>query len=363
MNLLRFLEEIPDPRQDTKVQHDLSAILFTTICSVLCGAQSWHDVALFARCKKGWLSKYVNLGEKLPSLWTFRRIFTLIKPDCLEYLLQSHAASIMGKDLPDHIAIDGKFAKSSKSDSVRCLKSLTAWCKEKGIVLAQKRIEDSSNETATIPFLIDILDLKGATVTVDAAGCYKNIAQGIRDQKGHYVLALKRNQRKLYEAVEKHIQETGYKHELKLYDKFDDSHGRLVRRRCFAYDIASIDGIEEWKDLKTAIAIETISSSKKKKVSANWRYYVSSHESSNEKIPSYIRDHWSIENSLHWILDVHLQEDNDTKVERKSARAFSVLKRMALNIVRSKRGQEKGSLKGKLKQAGWNEEYLLKLLL
>ena len=327
MSVLSFFKEVPDPRQDAKVHYDLSAILFVTLCTTLSGAQSWQDIALFAKCKKDWLSDFVDLGGKVPSLWTFRRIFTLVKPEFLEYILQAHADHVMGKDKPRQISIDGKALCGSKRHNIKCLKSLTAWCNEKSLVLAEKNVDSCSNETVTIPFLLDVLDIKGTTVSIDAAGCYKSVAKKIRDQKGDYVLALKKNQPKLYKAITDHIEEVGEEPELRLYDKFDHSHGRSVRRRCFAYDITSLN-LEGWDDIKTAIAVETISSpSRKGDVTANWRYYISSHPSSEKDLPDYIRNHWGIENRLHWVLDVHLQEDNDRKSERRSAKTNGAKRR------------------------------------
>ena len=361
LQILNLLKETPDPRQNGKIQYSVGTLLFTTLCAILCGAQTWQDISLFAKCKKEWLSKYVEIEDTVPSLWTFRRFFTLIEPGYLAYILQAHADYIMGKEPSKQISIDGKALCNSKRHNIKCLKSLTAWCNDNNLVLSETDVENKSNEKVAIPFLLDVLNLKKTTVSIDAAGCYKDIAARIREKKGHYVLALKKNQPTLYQAIETHVETIGHEEGLKLHDAFDDSHGRTVRRRYFSYDISSLPEIEGWQDLKTVVAIETISSSPQKpKVVANWRYYISSHDFSNQKLPEYIRNHWAIENKLHWILDVHLGEDNDRKAERRSAKAFAILKRMALNIVRSKQG--KGSLRGRLKQAGWNDSYLLKLL-
>lgn len=188
----------------------------------------------------------------------------------------------------------------------------------------------------------------------------------LKEKKGDYVLGLKRNQPKLYKTVAELIQKTGESDDNRLHDSFEKSHGRCVRRRYFGYDIRNIPEAQDWVGAKSVIAVETISSKNndpKRSVSAQWRYYLSSHLSDNTKMPDYIRHHWGIENKLHWVLDVQLNEDDDQKSERKSARSFALLKRIALNIVHSKDKTPKRSIKRKIKRAGWDNNYLISLLI
>ncbi len=364
MDIIKFIEAVEDPRDSWKIQHNLSSILFTTLCAVLSGAQTWDDVVLFGRAREFWLSRHISFDNGMPSAWTFRRIFTLLRPECLEILLRTHADQIMGNDHAQHIAIDGKALRSSRRKNLHCLHSLSAWCHEKGLVLAEKDVSSKSNETAAIPLLLNVLELKGTTVSIDAAGCQKAIAAQIRDQKGDYVLALKKNHPKLYQTIEKLREDQGASCENRLQDAFDEGHGRLVRRRYFGYDISHLSEVKEWAGLKSVIAVETIYSqnSNSSRTTSGWRYYLSSHPAYYQELPNYIRNHWDIENKLHWILDVHLKEDDDRKAERRSAKAFAILKRISLNIIRSRDGQTKGSLRGKLKKAGWDTDYLLSLL-
>ena len=248
---------------------------------------------------------------------------------------------------------------------LKCLYSVSAWCHENGLVLGERQTDSKSNEITAIPLLLESLDLKANTVTIDAAGCQKSITKLIIEKKGNYVLGLKRNNPKLYEAIEEYIKNTEYSTAHCLHDSFDDSHGRCIRRRFFGYDISKLTEIKEWFGAKTVVAVETISSKDNdpnRRVSAEWRYYLSSHHSANKLLPNYIRNHWGIENKLHWVLDVHLKEDNDKKAERKSARSFSLLRRIALNIVRTKDTTPKRSLKRKLKHSAWSDDYLLSML-
>lgn len=366
MKILEMIEDISDPRMEGKVQHKLSTIIFVALCGILSGCESWSDIRDYCGIKKDWLSQYVSLVNGIPSSDTFRRVFTLFNPDCVEYILRTHAAEIVeSKMASDQIAIDGKALCGSKKLNLQCLHSVSAWCHENGLVLGERQTDSKSNEITAIPLLLESLSLKGSTVTIDAAGCQKDIAKLVVKKKGDYVLGLKLNHPKLYKAMEGHIKQEGENNENLLFDAFDDRHGRSVRRRYFGYDISHLPEVQEWVGAKTVIATETISSKDNDpnhKISAEWRYYLSSHQYQNQNLPNYIRNHWSIENKLHWILDVHLKEDDDKKAERKSARSFSLLKRIALNILRTKDTRPKRSLRRKLKAAAWDNDYLLSML-
>lgn len=366
MSVLDLIEELPDPRMEGKVKHNLATVIFVTLCGILSGCESWGDIEDYCETKLKWLSNYVDFKNGVPSEWTFRRVFTLLDPAFLETLLRTHAAAIVAKQkTSDQIAVDGKALCGSARQGLKCLHSVTAWCHENGLVLAEAQVDKKSNEIKAIPLLLTSLDLRGNTVSIDAAGCQKSIAQLIKEKEGDYVLGLKRNQPKLYQAIADHIQKTGKSDDNKLHDSFDDSHGRCVRRRYFCYEIEKIPEAKDWIGAKSVIAVETISSQDndpKRHVSAEWRYYLSSHEAKNTKMPDYIRNHWGIENKLHWVLDVQLKEDDDRKSERKSARSFALLKRITLNIVRSKDKTPKRSAKRKLKLAGWDNDYLISLL-
>lgn len=366
MKVLAIINDISDPRMEGKVHHPLSTIIFVALCGILCGCESWGDIKDYCRVKKDWLSQYVSLANGIPSSDTFRRVFTLLNPDSIEYILRTHASELVNNGkATDQIAVDGKALCGSRKLELQCLYSVSAWCHENGLVLSERQIDSKSNEITAIPLLLESLDLNRNTVTIDAAGCQKSIAQLIIEKKGNYVLALKRNHPKLHQAVETHIKENGENDQNRLSDAFDHSHGRSVRRRYFGYDVSKLAQIEDWLGAKTVIAVETISSQNndaKSKVSAEWRYYLSNHDSTNKKLPDYIRNHWGIENKLHWVLDVHLKEDDDQKAERMSVRSFSLLRRIALNIVRTKDTTPKKSLRRKLKHPAWDDNYLLSML-
>ena len=361
MKILEKLDNIIDPRDEAKIDYPLSSIIFITLCAVLCKAESWKDVVLFGESKEEWLKNYIDLANGIPSEWTFRRIFILLPPNILEKLLTEHASDIV-TDKEDQIAIDGKALRGSRGHGFKALQSVSAWSINNSLVLGERSVEEKSNEITAIPELIKLLDLNGCTITIDAMGCQKSIVKDIINNDAEYVLGLKKNHPKLYKIVSNHMQQNSINPEHCLGDDFEYTHGRLTRRRCFSCSSDEIDNIpDEWLGLKSFVAIECINKTKNSDVTAEWRYYISSHDANNQKLPLYIRNHWGIENSLHWVLDVNMGEDADKKAERNSAKAFGVLKRIALNIVRTK-DKSKGSIKGKLKKAGWSNKYLLSLL-
>ncbi len=366
MKVLAMIKEISDPRMEGKVHHPLSTIIFVALCGILCGCESWDDIRDYCAVKKDWLSQYINLTNGIPSSDTFRRVFTLLNPDSVEYILRTHAADLVGKGkVTDQIAVDGKALCGSGKLDLQCLYSVSAWCHENGLVLGERQIDSKSNEITAIPLLLESLELKESTVTIDAAGCQKSITKLIIEKKGNYVLGLKRNHPKLYKEVAELIKNNGENDQNRLFDAFERSHGRTIRRRYFGYDVSNLPQISDWSGARTVIAVETISSKNndpKRNVTAEWRYYLSNHKCTDKNLPGYIRNHWSIENKLHWILDVHLKEDDDQKSERKSARSFALLKRIALNIVRTKDTTPKKSLRRKLKHPAWDDNYLLSML-
>lgn len=373
MKIIELIAEIEDPRVEGKITYSFGMIIFVTLCGILSGCESWSDIEDYCETKERWLSGYVDLSNGIPSASTFRRIFTLLDSACIEQLLRAHAASVIeGKGTEtDQIAIDGKTLCNSKRQGLQCLHSISAWCHNNGLVLAEAQVAGKSNEITAIPVLLESLDLKDNTVSIDAIGCQRTNTRIIRDKGGDYVLGLKKNHPKLYKAVQSHIIIEGENDNTRLYDAFDKSHGRWVRRRYFSYDISSLDEIEGFVGARSVIAVESITSKDndpKQTVNAQWRYYLTSHAKDNKQLPDYIRNHWGIENRLHWILDVHMKEDDDRKAERKSARSFANLKRIALNIVRAspdeqiRKTKRKKSLKAKLKRCGWDDSYLLALL-
>ena len=243
MKILHLINEIPDPRMEGKVVHKFNTIIFVALCGILSNCESWSDIEDYCQIKKEWLEKYVDLSNGIPSEWTFRRVFTLLEPSHIEYLLRSNASEIVSNGKrSEQIAIDAKALRGSKRQDLKCLHSISAWCHENGLVLAEEQVDAKSNEITAIPLLLESLNLKGATISIDAAGCQKSITKLIKDKKGDYFLGLKCNHRKLYQAVEAHIAIIGENNNNRLHDAFDKSYGRLIRR----YDVSSLPEVADW---------------------------------------------------------------------------------------------------------------------
>lgn len=287
MKILKMIEDIDDPRMLGKVKHNLSTIIFVALCAVLCVCDDWNLMHDYCKAKEDWLARYVSFENGVPSSATFRRVFTLLNPNNIENLLRVHAAEIVGNNTAsDQVALDGKALRGSKRLNIECLYSVSAWCHENALVLGEEQVKSKSNEITAIPLLLESLDIKENTITIDAAGCQKDIVAKITKQEGNYVLGLKRNHPKLYEAVEKHILRVGENDSNRLYDAFDHGHGRSVRRRYFGYDVSALSEVSEWSEAKTVVAVESILSKKndpKGTVTAEWRYFLSNHEWSDSK--------------------------------------------------------------------------------
>ena len=314
-----------------------------------------------------------GLEHGIPSHDTFRRVFGLIDADAFEACFAAWATSRIDTLDGEVVAIDGKTLRRSfdTSRGRSPLQVVSAWASEQSVVLAQRSVEEGSNEITAIPDVLNALELEGALVTLDAMGTQKEIAQRIRDRKGDYLLVLKQNHEKACEAARAHFErhgfgrgalERGMRSRL-CYDAFDESHGRLVRRRVFACsDAAALEALSEWPGLRSVLASETIRSvNGRPGVTAQARYFLSSRPASDEGLAEAIRRHWSIENSLHWVLDVTFDEDRSRVRDRTAARNWTILRKIVLNLLKGA-SEGRGSVRGRRKRAGWDDHYMGQLL-
>ena len=367
--VLGLLSTIEDYRDPKKVTYPLSTILFMSICAIFCGTESWEDIVVFSESRKDWLSKYVDISKGIPCYSTFRRVFSVISPDVWSKIIQGTLGLVIKeREVEDHIPIDGKTLRGSRCDSkgIRAIQMVSAWSFSNKLVLADVTTDSKSNEITAIPLLLELLELKDCTVSIDAMGCQEAILKAIIDKGGDFVVGLKKNQPSLYNAVVAYSKEHGEISDNLIEDKFDDSHGRSVRRRYFSFPIPKEAKGFSLAGIKTIIATETISSqnNKPEHVSSEWRYYVSSHNENNAKLASYVRNHWSIESEYHWELDVHLHDDADKKHDTNAATNFAKTKRLLLSLVKSKLPEgKKRSVRSRLKRVSWDMDYLLTLLL
>ena len=368
--LIAALETIEDPRCEWKVEHRLLDILVIAVCAVLGEAESFEDITLYGRCKHEWLARFLALPNGIPSHDTFRRVLMLVDPEVFErcFLGWVRAVFRSDKDAPRQIAIDGKTVRGSfdRKHGRSPLHLVSAYATEHGLVLAQRAAEEKKGELTVLPELLDGLDLRRCLVSLDALACRPEIAQRIMGRGGDYLLALKGNRKKAHAEVKDWFAVNAFALGGSLrpfFDAFDDSHGRLVRRRVFACpDVGAFATLKDWPGLAMVLAVETIRGvNGTGKVTAEIRHYLSSAKLPPEMLAAAIRNHWRVENGLHWVLDVTFGEDASRVRERNAARNLALLRRIALNLARAD-STLKASPKGKRKYAGWDDSFMATLM-
>jgi predicted transposase YbfD/YdcC len=366
-HLIDAFSEIDDPRCAYKVEHNLLEILVIAICGVIACAESWEDIALYAKSKEGWLRSFLTLKHGIPSHDTFRRVFMLIDPHQFEQCFRHWIEQWLGADQVGHVAIDGKAIRHSfdRKRGLSPLHLVSAWASEQRLVLGQEVVDSKSNEITAIPALLAGLDLSGGVVTIDAAGCQKAITQAILKQQADYVLTLKGNQKRTLQAVESWFTKHSFAVPAALkpvLDAFDESHGRLTRRRVFVHPVpAELTVLAEWPGVQSIMAVESIRMIKPHgQVTAEKRYFLSSLPVADERQIAAIRQHWSIENSLHWVLDVTFQEDASRVRDQRARQNLALLRKIAINLIHH--STTTGSVRGRRKQAAWNDAFLAQLL-
>jgi predicted transposase YbfD/YdcC len=368
--LIAELASIEDPRCAWKVEHRLLDVLVIAVCAVLGEAETFEDIALYGRCKEAWLRGFLALPNGIPSHDTFRRVFMLIDPDAFErsFLGWVRAVFRPGEDGPRQVAIDGKTVRRSfdRKHGRSPLHLVSAYATEGGLVLAQRAAEEKRGELTVLPELLDGLDLRGCLVSLDALACQPAIARHVLARGGDYLIALKGNRKKAHAEVKAWFAANAFALGASLrpfFDAFDDSHGRLVRRRVFACPDPGIFGtLKDWPGLRAVLAVETIRGIPGRgRVKAEIRHYLSSAALPPEALAVAIRNHWRVENGLHWVLDVVFREDASRVRERNAARNLALLRKVALNLVRADTTL-KASLKGKRKYAGWDDAFMAALI-
>jgi predicted transposase YbfD/YdcC len=365
----QYLGAIEDPRCNGKVEHRLRDILVIAVCAVIACAESWEDIALYGRSKLAWLSTFLALPNGIPSHDTFRRVFMLIDPDAFEAGFAAWVGSLASGFAREVVAIDGKTIRRSfdHGREQSPLHVVSAWASEQGLVLGQRCVDDKSNEITAVPELLDQLALENSIVTLDAMGCQTAIAEKILARGGDYLLTLKANHPLAHAAVVEHFAERCFRVGAPRRadcDAFDDTHGRLVRRRMFAStEAAALEALSGWPGLRTVLAVESIRSldSAPTKVESEIRYFLSSCTDAPAVLGQAIRSHWTIENGLHWVLDVTFHEDDSRVRDRAATRNLALLRKIALNIVGRDR-TSKVSIRARRKKAAWNDSYMLQLL-
>jgi predicted transposase YbfD/YdcC len=358
---LTYFSSLTDPRVARTREHHLDDILFISIAAIICGAESWNDMELFGKSKEDWLRGFLELPNGIPSHDTFNRLFAALDPSELETCFVEWTRSVAELCDSEVIAIDGKSMRGSRdAGNKRIVHMVSAWASENHMVLGQVKVDEKSNEITAIARLLDLLVIKGCIVTIDAMGCQKEIASKIIEKEADYLLALKGNQGSLLEQVEDSFR---FLSVCDSDEQLDAGHGRVETRRCsIITDLSLIESKEEWKKLNCLVKIESERYIKSTgKTEKETRLYISSLPADAKRINQAIRAHWGVENSLHWVLDVGFNEDASRKRAGYVAQNYSMINRLSLNILKNDKTTKAG-IKGKRLKAGWNEEYLIKLI-
>ncbi len=360
-SVLSFFASLPDHRIDRTKLHLAEDIVFISIASVLCGADTWDEMEDFGHSKIEWLKTILELPNGVPSHDTFNRFFSSLDPDAFEICFLDWTRHIVKQTTGKVISIDGKTIRGSRGKGPKsAIHMVSAWVEENQITLGQIQVEDKSNEITAIPALLDALLISGSIVTIDAMGCQVDIANKIVSKSADYLLAVKANQPELFEDIQDSFRMLK---PIDVWEDVDYGHGRVETRVCsIISDFSLMDKAHRWPQLHAIARVQAERFHKAtQKTETETRYYITSANSDAESIGRCIRSHWGIENSLHWVLDVAFLEDKNRKRAGNAAHNASLLNRIALNLLKKEKSSRR-SVKGKRLKAGWDNDYLLTVL-
>lgn len=366
LRLAEVFVSVTDPRQAGKVEHDLVELLVVAVNAVLVGADTFVEIELWAKEKLDWLRGYIPLAAGIPSHDTFGRLFGLIDPEEFEAAFRRWVGAVLptlGTEAV--VAIDGKTSRRTGKVGATPLHLVSAFAAGAGLVLGQRATAVKSNEKTAIPELLATLALEGCIVTIDAMGTQANIAQAIRDRGADYILAVKDNQPTLADAMRDFFtlfKLAPDKTPHTMAETVEKDHGRLETRRCYAFDqLACLHRPEQWPDLQSFAVIESqrcVSG----KTSTEQRFYLSSLAPDAARLGQAIRAHWSVENRLHWCMDVAFADDQMRARTGHAAHNLAVLKHITLNLIRLDPTPRKGGIKARRLIAATSDLYRAQLL-
>jgi predicted transposase YbfD/YdcC len=357
--LHQTFKKLHDPRIDRKKKHKLLDIIILSILAVLSGAESWDSIELFGKTNLAFLKQILALANGIPSHDTINRVFSMLNPKHFERLFIEWVNNLKDNGILENvIAIDGKTVRGSKDSfhGTSPIHLVHAWSVENNICLGQIKTAAKSNEITAIPEILDLLEIKGSIITIDAMGTQRAIAEKIIKKEADYILSVKDNQKRLREEVESTCNR--YR-PVADYTEVEKGHGRIETRRCQVFEKGLIvDFDKRWQGLQSVVKI--ISTREiGEKITTEERYYISSLDA-KQPFNQYIRSHWRVENSLHWTLDMVFREDEQRKRTKHAAENFAVIRKIALNLLKKDTGKE--SLRSKRLKAAWNKEFLMQLL-
>lgn len=362
--------DLDDPRIDRSKLHKLLDIVVIAICAIICGADDWVAVEMFGNAKHEWLKKFLELANGIPSHDTFGRIFGALDPEQFQSCFLNWINAVSKITKGQVVALDGKTLRRSHDKRLgkKAIVMVSAWATANGLVLGQRKVDEKSNEITAIPELLQALEISGCIITIDAMGCQKEIAADIVDQDADYVLSLKENHGNLHADVELLFDDleesrfTAYEYD---YERtVNKGHGRIETRQCWTISdpevLRYLRGTEEWEKLASVVKVQAERRTLEK-TTVEIRYYLASLPGNAHRILDSTRAHWGIENSLHWVLDIAFREDECRVRKGFGAQNLATLRHIAVNLLKQEKTAKVG-VKSKRLRAGWDEDYLLKVL-
>ena len=359
LSFFNHFSNLEDPRIDRKKLYSLEEILFTTLCAVISGAESWYDIEDFGKARISFLKRFFPYENGIASHDTIGRLFSLLDPQNFKNCFIKWIQAVQ-ENIPELISIDGKTIRRSfdRTKNKSAIHMISAFASSSRIVLGQSKVNNKTNEITAIPKLLDLLLIKGAIITIDAMGCQKTIAKKIIDKQAHYIFGLKGNQGNLLENVETYFEDT--KNTYDYFEEADKGHGRIEIRKCWVTsDIDWLEGKKEWCNLHSIVKMENTRIIRDKETK-EIHYYITDLEANAKKLLLAIRSHWAIENSLHWTLDMTFREDESRIRKMNAPENMSIIRHIVLNLLR--KADEKISIRRRKKKAGWSDEYLENVL-
>jgi predicted transposase YbfD/YdcC len=337
VSVAKYFAKLQDPRRRHRRLHHLQDIIVIALCAVLAGAQDWQEIEIFGRKRRDWLQRFLTLPNGIPSHDTFERVFNRLQPEAFQACFRNWVNAVSAALKIKHVAIDGKTLRGSGSAQLGPLHLVSAWATAQHLTLGQVAVDAKSNEITAIPALLELLDLRGALVTIDAMGCQKTIAQKIVDQGGHYALAVKENQPHLLEDIQQSLAKAfetdfaGLEHD--TYATHARGHGR-EEYRCYTvlHTTAGIRQACDWAQL-TTIGMCYSERTLQGKTTYEVRYFIGDTKANAKYYALGLRNHWGIENQLHWQLDVAFDEDHNRVTKRNAAENLALLRRLTLTLL------------------------------
>ena len=372
VSIVEFFRDLEDPRSTVNRRHLLVDVVVICVLAVIAGADGPKAIGIWASSNTEWLKRYLKLPAGIPSHDTIGRLLAALKPQAFQSCFEKWIASLGGKgdsetaDETEHIAIDGKALRRShdRRRSLGPLFLVSAWSVRRGLSLGQLATAEKSNEITAIPELLDAINVNNAVVTIDAAGCQREIAKKVIDAGGDYIFALKGNQETLFQQVQDyvitHLEDEFVGARARKHQEIVNGHGRVDTLTYYQMPVPDcVTRQDQWKGLKT-IGLAIRISEQGGKETSDVRYYISSTKMGVRRFAERVRGHWGIENSLHWCLDVTFREDDSRLRDRHAADNLAWLRRFAISIL--KQQTDKESIAMRRRMAGWNPEYLAQVI-